>query len=487
MENPVLPRGAILFEVRSSHVLAGSTFGDGSERRAFGAAFLDAPFSVGTFPSLEPEEERFRALLEDPGASLRPGDLVGRFDADEQHTPMRVGWGATDRITLGVTAPLVRRQRSALLAVDPSGANAGTNPATGGAASEVNAFRSEADGALTELQSRVEAHCTDQGDDTPGCQDGRATVDRITGFLGQLDAAWNEALLFPLVGSDAGNALAGRWTGFRSELAEWEVEGPQSIPLATTALSADAFESELGAPVWGAGRFPFEGIEPLVELGDLQVHVAAALLTGEERDTDARLRVRSAVELTAQLPTGVPDSLALVYPVDPAHGYGGGGIRWLTDILLDDRLALLAELEWQGYLDREHVLIGADPIHPWNYETARREVTGNPGNRFTLRVSPRWSVSRGLTIGAGWELLRRGEGRWTSADSAGSDPVVRSAGHRQRASVELRFAGWDEQIAEQLPFPIEILARGSWSIAGSGGAPRDRRFEVGARLLRGAR
>lgn len=487
VESPVIPRGTILFEIRSSHVQASSLFGEGGEREAFGAALFDAPFTAGTFPALESEEERFRALLEDPGAQLRPGALAGRFDADEQHTPLRVGWGATDRITLGLTVPVVRRQRSALFAVDPSGANAGMNPSQGSSASEVSAFRASADGALTELETSVETLCTDEGDEAPGCQAGRATVDRVQSFLGQLDAAWDEALLFPLAGSAAGDALAARWAGLRSELAEWEAGGPDSIPLAMDPLSTEAFRSEFGVAIWGAGGFPFDGTDPLVELGDVRVHLAAALLTGRERDESARLRIRSAIELTAQFPTGVADSLGLVYPMDPAHGYGGGGIRWLTDVLLDDRLALLAELEWRTYLDRELVLIGTNPAHPWSPDTARQEVSGAPGDRLRIRLAPRWSLAPGLSIGAGWELLQNGESRWIPTGGTDPDAVVRSGGQRQRASVELRFAGWDDRFAGQLPFPVEILARGSWSVTGSGGAPRDRRFEVGARVLRGAR
>ncbi len=490
VESPVLPRGAILLEAGSAHSQAARVFDGEGDTRSFSAALLGAPLSSGTFPGLAAEEARLRALIDDPGRTLSMGVLRGRFDVDEQRTPLRLGWGVRNRVTIGATVPLVRRQHSSTVRIDPEGGNVGLNPAQGTGSGTVNTFRSEANAALAEMTASVEAVCAEDGEDSSSCLEGQASVSSVSAFLDLVGSAWDDALLFPLAGSDAGQALASRWAQVRSQLDMWNAEGPESLPLSTRPISASAFEAEFLTPTWGSSGFPAEGDEPLVEIGDVELHLAIGLLDGGELGEDTRFRVRSALEISARLPTGPVDSMSLVTPMEPIRGYGGAGLRWITDILMDERMALLSEVEWWSFQDRELLLLGTDPTAPWNPEAARRIMSGAPGSLMRIRLTPRVILAPGLSLGAGWELRSTGESRWdpvATGDAGGGPPATLEGTQRQRASVELRFAGWDHERFPSLAFPVELLGRASIAYSGSEGAPRDRRFEIGARVLRGAR
>jgi hypothetical protein len=486
VEDLLIPRGAILLEVRSSHTQASRVFDGEGGRHRFAPEFRTAPFSPATFPALEAEEDRLRALLDNPSASLSLGRIHGRFHVNEQHTPFRVGWGVIDRVTVGATVPFVRRRVTSSLDLHPEGANSGINPAQGQSASEVAAFRSEAAEALQALQSSVAATCQDQGSGSESCLQGQETLDRLSGFVDLLGSAWDDALLFPLEGSGVGEALRGRWAGALDDLSQWGVSGPESIPLATTRLSGSALRSDFVDPLWGGEGFPTSTPDYKAELGDVKLHLVVGLIDIRAGGNQERISLRSAAELSIRFPTGAPDSMALLTPLEPPRGYGGGGVRLVTDLVLDDRLGILSEVELESYSDRSFVLLGADPANPWNPDAVRRTLEGAPGDRTRVRITPRYILVPGLALGAGWEWDRGGEGRWSpvEADLEIDDSVVPGI-HRHRGSVELRFAGWDSRFAGHLPFPIELLARASRTFSGSAGAPDDRRIEIGARVLRG--
>jgi hypothetical protein len=485
VESPVLPRGSILFEVRTANTQASRIHdGDGGSR-GFALGLMDPELVPPTFPALVPEQERLRELLGDPGGTLSMGTLQGRFDVDEQSTPIRIGWGAADRITVGVTVPIVRRRVFSFLGVDPEGGNVGMNPSEGSTANGVSAFRSEAAIALANLQGTVAAVCEQEGQESASCQQGQAALDRVSGFVDTLDSAFDEALLFPLAGSVAGSTLRDRWDAARTDLAAWGAGGPETLPLATRAISAADFESRFVQPVWGGGGFPTESSEALAELGDVQLHLVVGLIQGDEINDGSRVRLRSAVEFSARLPTGVPDSLALLTPMEPPRGYAGGGIRWISDVGFEERFAILSEVEWETFTSRDLVLLGTDRMNPWDAEMARRSMEGAPGDRVRVSLAPRFIITRGLSLGIGWEWRRGGVGLWTPTAAVGPEVKLEDT-RQQRASVEFRFAGWDASLREGMPFPVEIVSRASWSFSGSEGAPKDRRIELGVRLLRGA-
>lgn len=475
VEDPVLPRGALLFQVQGTFTHAPGLFGQGDEGyRPFGTSFF-VPVAPEAFPLLEPVQDALREVTGRSDLSLRMGEVRGRFEVNEQLVPFRLGYGLMERVSLGVTVPLVRRRTDTHLLLDGGGANVGMNPGADGTV----AFRTESRAALQELRGLVAEACEESGEESQACQEGREVEARIAGFLDLLDSAWGGVDPFPLEGTDAGAALEDRWTSIREDLFAWGTEPPTTIPLATGPLDDQFFQSELVNPVWGSSGFPRETPEAVMMLGDVEAHLAVGLLRLPPEGR--RPGLRSAVEATARFATGQVDSLTMVTPVEPPRGYGGGGIRWITDVLLADGLVgVLLTLDWSTFLDQEVVLLAADPARPWDPTTRRVAVSGAPGDRLGLGVIPRWSITPGLSLGGGYERVAASEGRWAAGEATFRAPATT----QHRAVAEFRLAGWSSPLVEDLRFPVELTARGLWTVSGAAGTPRERRMEIGARVLR---
>jgi hypothetical protein len=495
--SPILPRGGILFDVGGSFAQVTERWDD--DQRPLGFEGFDRTLDPLRFPALEAEFQTLRSLIGPGAPPLSAGRLQGRFEVNEQQIPIRLGYGVLDRVAVAVTVPMVRRRVDAHLQTSGEGANLGLNPAKAGgsSASAVAAFRGDAARALSELRAAVEARCTAEGAGSSSCQAGRTTEAELAGFLGELNAAWNGLDLFPLIGSPAGAALQARWNGFRTQFSTWSTTGPELIPLAQS-LGGAPLQSRLSDPIWGTDGFPSTTPEAIYVLGDVELHLAVGLLgsgASLRNPVPARggLALRSAVEGTLRLGTGTVDSFAVFTPLEGVMGHGGFGARWVTDLLIEGRFGILAELGWQTFSEASGTLLAADPTNGWNPAAARVQGTGAPGDRIRISVTPRFILARGVSLGGGFELLRGGESRWTFESLAAgegelstpfAETRVLPAWSATRGVAELRFAGWDGPALFGVPFPAEVTVRGLHAVGGAGDAPGGTRLELGARVIR---
>ncbi|CAN5799136.1 hypothetical protein BH23GEM11_BH23GEM11_17760 [soil metagenome] len=489
----LVPRGAILVEAFGIFSQAAERF-DADGRVPLGLGAFESELVPQRFPALEAEEAALRTLLADPSLALRAGSFRSVLEMNDQRVPLRVGYGLMDRLTVGVTVPLVRRRMDAHLQASGAGANMGQNPASSSETTgAVAAFRSGAAASLQSLRTRVDQRCEAEGAASEACVAGRAAEARVSGFLGQLDDAWDNLDLFPLVGTAEGGTLRARWTAARADLGAWDVDGPETLPLAVRT-SPSSLRQQLSDPVWGSGGFPVHTPDAFLMLGDVEIHAVIGLLGGGAAQAAGSLpadgfRVRSAVEATLRLATGAVDSFAVVTPSAPLAGHGGLGVRWVTDLLVGERTGVLVDLGWQAFSAGEGRMLAFDPDNAWNPSLARVTARGTPGDRLRLAVTPRFIVAPGLSLGAGVEVIRAGEARWTAAatgepGAGGGLERVIPAWSSQQGVLELRFAGWEEPVVGGLPFPVELSVRGVAAVRGSGGAPVERRLEMGARILR---
>jgi len=485
VEDPITPRGSILVEVRPTSRFVDRLYGRVSGAEIpLGEAFLVPDLDSGLVPALAPVEERFRSLAGGhEGTALRLGASVGRFTADEQLLPIRVSYGALDRITIGATFPFVRKRVDALLRLSPEGANVGANPAAFDA-TQVAAFQQGAAGALSTLRTSVESDCSELGRTHPVCIDGETLVSSIEGFLAGMDAAWAQELVFPLSGSTLGTLIQERWSDFRTELFARGADAPESLPLATSPVGNAAFRSLAVEPAWPGNGFPIENLPSFLTLGDIEVHLALALpQLGSGVPGSGGWRVRSAVVGTARLPTGEPDSLRAMAPTGPPRGVGGAEIRVVSDVTLTERLAFLltAESGWNG--SRDISLLALDPSRVYSPGQTRAPVRWEPGGHLGFSLSPRVHLGQGLSLGAGWEFLRRGAESYTPLQS--SDLQLPESGETTSAhtvALEFRYAALGGPMSPSMRFPMEILLRGARSISGNG-APVERRFDLAMRVL----
>jgi hypothetical protein len=500
IENPLVPRGALHFQFGSTTSAIQGFHGEDGLRRIGSGSFLVPALGTEQLPELAPTEARFRDLMGNGSNwSLNLGSTGGRFESDEQRVTFRAGYGLLDRVTIGISVPMVRRRVSSALTLAGAGATAGANPSTTDAA-DVSAFLSAAGESLAALEALVQAACTpdDNGNGSNGngengngsngqtafrCEEGQELLGRASGFVQALEAAYQEELIFPLRESTGGQALSARWASLMEEFEGWEVQGPASPPLARQALSPEAFAGEFVEPAWGASGFPLENPREYTELGDVEGHLVLGLLRlGDEGEG---YRIRSSAVLSARLATGAQDSLQTVVRHHPPGGVSGFGVRLVTDLISPSRFALLTVVEGWSYGEAEALVLAPDPTRVLGANAvARAPVRWEPGGSFRLRVTPRFHLTPGLSLGLGYEMDRHGshqfqpEGEGIAAWSTDGTTL-----HRIRA--ELRYHGFEGPVVEALPFPLELLLAYDGTAGGTGDfAPSQRRLEVGARILR---
>jgi hypothetical protein len=490
--DPLLPRGSILLQVEPANTNIRGLHRDGA-RPPLGEGFHLPELGVEQLPALAPTQARFRELAENGSNwTLNLGRAAGRIEADEQVIPVRLGYGLLDRVTVGVTVPFVRRRIASTLTAGGAGATAGANPLLTDPEA-VDAFLAGAAGALQDLQALVDEACAEPPDEEdpaplqlPSCAAGEDLLARASGFIEQLAAAYDEEAVFPLRGSAGAAGIGTRWDGFRGELSAWEVASPERVPVAEAPVSDAAFQALLLDPAWGAGGFPREPAEELMEVGDVEAHLVLGLLrTGVEGEG---FRLRSSVVGTLRLPTGVADTLQAIVPFAPPKGVTAVGVRLVADAISPARLGVLAVAEGWWHGETETVILAPDPARLLGEgAVARAAAVWQPGAAFRLRIVPRVHLTPSLSLGLGYQADHREPHRIDFLDLPGVTPIGSADASRvHRIRGEFRYHGFEDPVAEALPFPLELVLGWEGTFAGTGPlAPRERRIEIGMRVLRG--
>ena len=452
----------------------------GADGRENLGAHVGAPLTADRFRALRGEEDALRVLLGNPAVSIQAGEVQAVTEVNSQQVPIRVGWGVLSRVTLGVSAPIVRRRADSFLLVTGEGANVGQNPLRGSGRDAVQAFRTEAQAALVTAQAQVESICASAGANAPSCLQGQEDVQRLQGFLGQLEQSWANRNFFPLAGSALGSLLEARWLDVRSGLTRWGVDGPSQIPLATS-VDARVLSQGLIDPLGGADRFPRGVPDALYALGDAHIHLVLGV-TGAEGFGDA-LNLHSAIELTLRLPSGTLDSMAVILPQEPMAGHGGIGGRWISDLALSPRMRIGVQAGWMRYEPGTGRLVALSPDFLWAGSGLGANGSVTPGDARWAQVSPRVQLWPGLALGLGYGWRNFGQGSWTSEDP--DHPGGRLPGGTvHELSGELAFAGWHDPVVQALPFPVELRIRGARVLDGDPGMPVTTRLQMEARILR---
>ena len=483
VDDPIIPRGTIFLRLDASATNVDGVYGpDG--KVPLGAGFEGLVLGTGTLPGFDLMAERFRVLAgESSPRDLRIGTTEARFLAEERAVPLQLTYGVLDRLTVGVTVPLVRKRVETSLGLSPQNANVGQNPFASDNAA-VSTFLSEAEVALAATTTAVNEQCTTAGEQHPDCIAGRALVTETDAFLDDLGDAYRTEPIFPLAGYELGVAIAGRWQSLESQLVDWGAEGPGALPLATDGVTQATFESLAIRPAWPLPGFPLETPPVHLGLGDIEVSAALGLLrpdppstTGERTGID----VTASVVAIARFATGSADSLRAVAPTAPARGVSGFTVRGVTDLLLTPRISVLGTAEAGSSGSRELTFLGAARAPgPFTPGVSRIQARWSPGSHLRLSVTPRFQFGPGLSLGVGWHFLRKGEGEFEPLDDSGpvTDVFIEDEATQHRLAVELRYAALEMPNVGSVPFPFEILLRGSQSVSGSGGAPAEARAEL---------
>ena len=495
IQDPLIARGSLFFRMDPSATTVKGIYGPvGTGDLPLGVSLGLPAIGSTEVPELRPTAERFGALAGMLGTpSIRLGANAARFSADERVLPIQLSYGVLDRLTLGVTVPLIRKRLDTLLRLTPDGADVGQNPLMT-ASGVVSAFLGDAGATLVTVQTAVDDRCVQLGEQDTQCISGRALVTDAQSFLSKLDTAYQEEGLFPLEGSRLGDGISNRWMGLVTSFADWGAVGPQTLPLASDPLDQATFESLVVAPAWPEGGFPLETPPVVMGLGDVELNVALGLLRPDPPapvgGEDPGLKVHATAVGTLRFATGSPDSLRTVSPIDPPRGVSGFLLRAVTDLLLPGRFgrfAILSIVEggWNG--TREMTLLAPDPTGVFTPGQTRAEVRWSPGAHIRASITPRFRFGPGLSIGAGWQFLRREPDEFEAVATEGgidtpSLPPVGEAYSQQRFALELRYTSMNEPVIDAVPFPFEILLRGSKSVTGSEGATVESKAQVMVRF-----
>ena len=493
VHNPLVPRGSFFVRLHPSATTLRATYGPGTgEEHPLGTAFGPADLGTAAVPSLAPLGERVAALTGmNSSPSLRLGRTVTRFSGDERAVPIQLSYGVLDRLTLAVTVPLVRKRLETVLRFSPEDADLGTSPSETAGAS-VSSFLRDAGASLETTRARVRDHCLTAGADDPACASGEVLVAEADFFLSELDAAYSTAPVFPLRDSQAASAITSRWNDLTNSFGSWGVSGPTDLPLASDPIDQETFESLVVTPAWPSDGFPLATPDVALGLGDVEATAAVGILTpappAPDADPPAHPRIHLAATGTLRFATGTPDSLRIVAPMDPPRGVSGWTGGAVLDILLSGplrRLAVLSTLEagWNG--SREMTVLAPDPARVFYPGEERAAVLWTPGPHFRASVTPRIQVASGLSIGAGWRFLRREPDSYERLGEAPAAPIEGAAPEPyslHRIGFEFRYAANEPPLLGGVPFPVEVLFRGSKSVAGTAGATVESRAEAMVRF-----
>jgi hypothetical protein len=482
VDDPIIPRGTVFLRVDASATNVDGTYGP-DETLPLGSAFDGHLLGSAELTTLIPVAERFRALAgEAEPRVLTIGTTEARFLADERSVPLQLAYGLLDRLTLAVTVPLVRKRVETSLGLSPEGANVGRSPLASDP-TEVSAFRNGGATALAATTTAVNAHCTTAGEQDPQCIAGRALIAETGTFLDNIGEAYDTEAFFPSLGSELGNGIAGKWQALEAQLAPWGVDGPESVPLATEGVTQASFESLAVRPAWPLPGFPLETPPVHLGLGDVEVSAALGLLRpsppSPTGDRDG-IALAASVVASARFATGSADSLRAVAPTEPPRGVAGFTVRAVTDLLLPRRISVLGTVEAGSSGSRTMTFLAATPDSVLTPGWSRARARWSPGSHLRLSVTPRFRFGPGLSLGVGWHFYRRGadEIEPVGTQQAPIGTFGDEAATQHRLAVELRYAAVEQPNIDSVPFPFEILLRGSQSFAGSGGAPAEARAEV---------
>ncbi len=480
----VVSRGTFLLRLEPSFLVVDGLYASGAET-PLGSHFFLSDIGTRHAPALEPTEARFHELAGGGAVPLRLGKSDGRLSLEEHVVPLDLWYGVLDRVAIGITVPIIRRQMGAILRYSAEGANVGLNPALS-APGAVSDFLGQATSALGEARDAVEGHCAGAGDEEAVCLGGRDLVNEVDGFLSLLETSYEAEEVFPSAGRELGGAIEARWLSLLSQLAGWGAIPPAEVPLAVSALTQEIFRSTVVAPAWPGDGVPVGTPESFFDLGDVEVHAAVRLFDVVSND-GSPFAFRSELSGTFRFATAKPDTLRALAPGTSTRGASGMRVRLESEALLWRHFSVTGLLEGAWFGGREMPLLSPDPSQPFSPGRTRARVKWTPGSHVRVNLVPRFRLGATLVLGVGWDVFRQEADTFSALDPDGPQ-VSAPDGARtvQSLIAELRYVARASPAADTSPFPFEAFIRVSRSVSGSGPwSPAEQRVDSGVSLVIG--
>lgn len=508
-----LRKGAIRVGVSTTIADYSRRFGKDTPGRANGSAEpLGIDFSQDTlgatrFPLLLPLQSALRSVTGNANLVLNLGSSSVAAQARIQTMPIVIEAGLTNRLTIGVTVPIVRTLTEVSFGLKQNG-NLGFNPAratdgTATAAAATNAgLVSQLTAARTQLQALITS-CTANAAANPNCSsilaNGPALQSAVNAYatgVAQVygTSASSGGAFVPVSGSGADSAVRNRLAAFRTQL-----EG-YGITAITATTAGPSRPTALVTP---------DGIQRV--LTDSSFGILSSRLATFDRqsigDIDVSLKLRlfdsfgSASDTARLLPVGVNvrQSIAGVFRIgtgnmsqperyfDSGRGDGQNDVELasFTDIVVGRRwfTTVLARYTMQ-LPDQPTMRITDAPTQVFPEQFRERVVNRNLGDRIELSVAPRWIMNDVFSVGAQYLFRAKGADRYTGTFTvptaeSGLDALValdagtlnaETSGMEHRIGIGIGFSSVASYVRHRAAVPLEVEYQASKSVAGSGGA-----------------
>lgn len=451
---------------------SGSEAADGG-RRPLSADF-DGPILQRAFPSIAEElladlNSDAEALGYDP---MGPGDLsvgglaFGTVNKQVRRFFFSLRYGILDRLSLEVGAPLVFTEVEPLFAFDTLSATVARASA---ALPQAESVLADLEAVRSSLQALVDGGSLDPEEE----EEARALLASAGSFLDALQMRVVGGRFLPLGSSTAGAQMAARFAALGEGFASFGLALP-ALGLQEVAPSAELASLFTGDPFSAA----LPGVtERSFTVGEVEAGIRLGLLDSFA-DTTAQLRLRTAVGARVRLPIRQADRPPFHDPDDFFELPIGDGqpdleLAAYQDLLVGRRLHLNAIARLGIQMADEVTLRVHPPDRPFALPGTRSLVRRDLGDYLQLRVAPQLMLNPALSIGAEYDLWRKGSDTFRilqagpdAQDAAPLELDTAETRHRLGLGAFLRPGGLGRDGAGR-PWLIAFTFRSA--VAGSGG------------------
>ena len=433
---------------------------------------------VASLPFLRPLQSNIQAATGLGGFSLDLGHTTTVMNASVRTIPIGLEYGLTNRLSIGVTVPIVRSRVDVNFAVDTATGKR-SNVAFADTAA-VSPFRLQVDAAVAALQQQATS-----GPAGLRAQ-AQATLLQLQGFQFLAHAA-----LLPLSGVEAGDSVTSRLAGAEAAYSALASQYPAGTlpPLtatlalpdsATTRDDLERFFSDSGLPLAGDTM----GTMVRTGIGDITAHATWQFAEGK--------RYRGQVILTTRLPTGgTPYANSFLDLGTGTHQLAFEGAV-ASDFIVGRAFLVHAVGRLGGARADDLAQRVTPPDLPVAPLAQLATVHRAPGAWFGIDVAPTWMLDDAFSVRLTYSYFAQAKTHYTYVNPADSARVGLSAAvldqdteqRMSRIGGAVTFNTVNRWLAGTASLPYTLTVSFENAVSGRGGrVPQASMFRIQLRMF----
>jgi len=382
-------------------------------RQGIGAG-LSGDSAASSIPAVALIQQGVQSLTGLAGYVASLGHDLLAVRAERRIMPIGLEYGISDRLSIGVTIPIVRVNVRAGYALHPPGANLGFGPRTSADSARYTSFFAAFDAALAQLQKNI-------GDtvygcpSSPACSRARAVLTQdsiLRQSLGLMVFGVQDTVgrYLPIAGSDAGRQITALVTGLQKTLSDTfhvTTFNNDTLLLPATAIVDPADIAALYASRTDTlGLAPYDNTPRHLRFfaGDVEVQAKARLLTRDNAAASAALVVR--------LPTGHQDSPNDPFDISTGDHQTDLEMRLTGEVTLLNRIWLNGSLRAARQFPGPRVRRVGPADDPFLPASTLALLRWDPGDYIAVDIAPMYRFSRRFSVGFTASYYTQGQDRY---------------------------------------------------------------------------